>query len=193
MVVVVIIGILSAIAVPRFLAVSGQSQLDGDANTLFLDLQWAKAAVVRTGKPCLIAFKDSLVDGQTRTAWAVVDSATRGVMKSGLTGVSVRIGLPAGVAAPALPLFGGLPAGAAGFRGGLDTTGQQWCKNGTGANESWSDSAKVCGGATGNMETGAVYLYSTRSDAEAYAIVYNRSKALSLKRCRYLGGTWEVL
>src|ERR1035437_860457 len=44
MVVLAIVGILSALAIPKFLTSMGESQLDADANRLMLDLQWAKSA-----------------------------------------------------------------------------------------------------------------------------------------------------
>ena len=191
--VVVIIGILSALAVPSFIRTTGESQLDGDAQTLFQDIQWAKLAAIRTSTPYFIFFHDSTVNGKMRLGWSVVDSATRTVRKSGVTGVSVRLGLPAGVSAPdpaAVPEFDKLGSiSSAGFQLGL--SGATQCANGS--SESWSDSAKTCGGAVGDMETGAIYLYSERSDARAYVMVYNRSKNLSLKRFRYMGGAWEAM
>jgi len=49
MVVVVLVGILSAIAVPKFLATSGISQLDADANRLRILLQEARSKAVASG------------------------------------------------------------------------------------------------------------------------------------------------
>lgn len=195
MVVLVIIGILSAIAVPRFLRTTGESQLDGDAQTFFLDIAWAKTAAIRAGSPCLVVIKDTLIDSKHRAVLHIVDSTTNTVIKTSLTGISVGLGLPANAALPApstFPLFTGLGSALSGggFQTGLVGSSEA-CQNGT--TETWSDSIKACGGATGNLETGAVYLYSTRSDAYAYAIVYNRSKSLALKRYRYMGGAWEAL
>jgi len=197
LVVVVIIGILSALAVPSFLRTTGESQLDGDAQTLFQDLQWAKLAAIRTSSPYLVSFQDVSVDGRTRLAWSISDSATATVRRSGQSGVSVRKGLPVGVLPPnpvQFPDFSGLGTSVVdGFADGLAGSSEACLNGAAGTKETWSDGVKACGGAIGNMETGAIFFYSERSDARAYAIVYNRSNNLALKRYRYMGGTWEAL
>jgi len=210
MVVVVIIGILSALAVPKFIAITGENQLDGDANALFQDIQWARTAAIKTGFPQWLELTTTTVGSQTFLSWQVwqmTKDATGNYSKiatthKGKAGVSVKIGKPTAISDPtnsAVPLVGNLSAYSAGYR---DPTSSYSLKcaqpagDGTttvSTAEKWSDGITACGTATGDMEAGAIFLSSTRSNARAYAIAFDRTKSLAPKLYRYMGGSWGAM
>lgn len=206
MVVIVIIGILAALAVPRFNTYTGESQLDGDAQGLFLDMQWMRSQALLTRQKHIMTFSTTTVDGSTRLAWTIhqVDAAgTLTQRKASHSGITVELGLPTGVNAPAassFPVFtAGFGAGTGGLRAGLPATIQQCVGQiasgayAMDASETWVGGIAACGGATSDMETGVLYLRSSRSTNRAYALVFNRNADLGLKRFRYMGGSWSAI
>lgn len=199
MVVVVVIGILSALAAPSFIRLTREAQLDGDANAFFHAVQWARVEARKRGNPMRIEFADTTVMDRLTTRYAIYQMIpgtsipvtwTKSPVRSGTLGVGVRIGLPATIAPPssgAFPVFNGL-TGSDGILGSASST--VICANG--AQETWSDGIQFCGGSSCDAETGALFLHSTSSDAKAHAIVFNRSKSLVPLRLRYFGGNWEA-
>lgn len=206
MVVIVIVGILAALAVPRFNTYTGESQLDGDAQGIFLDMQWMRSQALLTRQKHIMTFSTTTVDGSTRLAWNIyqVDAAgtTLTPRKASHSGITVELGLPTGVSAPAtssFPVFtSGFGTGTDGLRAGLPTTTQCVGQIASGAyatdaSETWVGGIAACGGATSDMETGVLYLRTSRSTKRAYALVFNRNADLGLKRFRYMGGTWSAI
>lgn len=211
MVVVVIIGILSALAVPKFIAITGENQLDGDANALALDLQWARTAAIKTGFPHVLVPTTTTVGSQTFLSWEIQQMTKDASGKytklvtshKGKAGVSVKLGKPSTVSDPsssAFPIFANLGAYSSnGYRDPSSSYALQCAQpagNGSttvSTTEKWSDGVTACGNATGDMEAGALFLSSTRSNARAYAIVFDRTKSLAPKLYRYMGGSWEAM
>jgi len=198
MVVVVIIGILSALAVPKFIAITGENQLDGDANALFQDLQWARTAAIKTGHVFQVDFSTVTVNGTDRLKWQIweIDAAASGgktSRKEYTTGVSVVKGLPTGLSTPSISQTSGFAALNQGFQPGPTTEAAGTCRTTASTAPTWSDGLTICGGIIGDAETGAVYLYSTRSKSRAHGFVFNRTKSLTFKQLRYMGGSWEVM
>lgn len=197
MVVVVVIGILSGLAAPSFLRILRESQLDGDANALFHDIQWARIQARKTGNPMRIEFADTNVLGRSTKRWALFRMVpggsapvtwTKTPIRANAFGISVQLGLPAAVSEPssaAFDVFSGL-SGSGGLLGSASTT----CTEGTA--ETWADGIQFCGGSSSDMENGGLYLMSDRSDARAHAIAFNRAKSLVPKRFRHIGGSWEA-
>lgn len=199
LVVVVIIGILSAIAAPSFIRLVGENQLDGDANALFHDVQWARVAARKTGNPMRIEFADTTVMGLATTRWAIYQMMpsgsapvtwTKTPRRVSVFGIAVHVGLPSAISAPSttsFPVFTGL-TGSAGYLGSSSTS--VTCTNGS--TETWADGIQFCGGSSCDAENGAIFLYSIRSSAKAHAIAFNRNKSLVPQRYRYFGGAWEA-
>lgn len=203
MVVVVLVGILSAIAIPRFLATSGLSQLDADANRLKILLQEARTKAVASGvmhfvkinpsKGAFTLFRDDLDN--------VPDSGDVRVRTDTL-GVSVRFGF--GSNWTSLP--GSSPVGTTGFSStsvpssgfspGVAANSGTECAADPNAAGTWADSVVAfCPGVLGDVETGALYLSTTRSRARAYAILYNDAGAqagLQIRRYTWMGSSWTL-
>jgi type II secretory pathway pseudopilin PulG len=202
--VVVIVGILSALAVPRFLANSGKSQLDADANRLFLDLQWARTFSSKTQRRVYVAFD------ATARSWSVykecssplnatLETSADCLVQRDSLGTSVRFGFGhdfASVPSTAPPGTAGLtstsvPQG--GFAAGA--SGDDCVEGASSGTGTWAGTIVVCGGrGVSDIETGALYLSSTRTSAFAQAILYNdqgSSGSLQLQRWQWSGSGWE--
>jgi len=198
MVVIVIIGILAALAVPKFNTYTGESQLDGDAQSLFLDMQLLRSQALLTRQRHVLTFSTVAADGGTRLGWQISQVNADGTLtpvKSSHAGVTVELGLPAGLAAPTSAQFSGMFATiGTTVTGGLGTgvAAAIQCMGTSDASETWVGGISACGGATSDMETGVLYLHSSRSDERAYAIAFNRNVDLGLKRFRYMGGSWST-
>ena len=205
LVVVVMIGILSAIAVPRFLAMTGETALEGAAQSLFQDLVWAKTLAQKNSGISNSA--DTLVrvvfDATSRT-WSIQQkavapfsapsasaSAWRTLRVSDTLPPSVVFGFGSSGISVSGDLTGALPSAAivGGIGNGL--SGTPVCADGSG--ETWTDGVLFCGGRVANAETGSVFLTSTRSSHRAYCVLFNRSKSLVMQKFRFLGGSWTAL
>lgn len=217
--VVAIVGLLSAIAVPRFMASMGESQLEADCNRLFADLQWAKtqapnqsSGMTRSGTRIFVVF-DTL-----HRSWTVYrdngDSTFNAsqetqIKRDSLAGSS-RFGFASSFPLPAVaaPLGSG-NAPQTGF--GASSTVADDCLDGrifpapspqantwalTGAGD-LAGKIVVCGGAVGAMSNGTLYLTSRKSRTKAYAIVFNSktsgSASYSLRRYFWNGSIWRKL
>lgn len=203
MVVVVLIGILSAIAVPKFMATSGLSQLDADANRLQLLLKEARTKAVASGVMHFVKvnatsrsftlYKDDLDN---------IPNAGDEELRTDTLGVSVRFGF--GSNWSAVPSAS--PAGATGFSSttvptsglapGADVNSGTECAADPNSAGTWADNViAFCPGVLGDVETGALYLSTTRSRAKAYAILYNDAGAeagLQIRRYTWMGSTWTL-
>lgn len=209
MAVIVIIGILSALAIPKYMSSTGLSQLDADANLLHLTMRTARTKAVVSGRMTFIR-----IDTATRSIRFYRDngdntysSSTDTLIRSDTLGVSVRFGF--GSNWTTLPATS--PEGTKGFsdstvpRGGMapgvaGTTPGTECAPGLNstASGSWGGANPViyfCPGVLGDIETGALYLSSTRSNAKAHAILYNdlgTNGDLKLRSYVYQGGSWSI-
>jgi prepilin-type N-terminal cleavage/methylation domain-containing protein len=206
MVVVVMIGIMSAVAIPRFLAMTGETALDGAAQSLFQDLVWAKTLAQKNSgisnsadtlirvtfdptariwsiqKKSVAPFSSPSVNPAHWTTLRVSDTLPPSVIFGfGTSGITVS-----GALTNALPSA----AIVNGFGSGL-TGSTPACADAAG--EGWSDGILFCGGRIANAETGSVFLTSTRSSAKAYAVIFNRSKSLVIQKFRFMGGGWSAL
>lgn len=203
MVVVVLIGILSAIAVPKFLATSGLSQLDADANRLRILLQEGRTKAVTSGTMHFVKIDTSTgAFGLYRDDLNNTPDAGDVLVRTDTLGVSVQFGFGSNwSAAPSAS-----PAGASGFSattvpasglapGSPAATGSECAANPNDAG-TWADFViNFCPGVLGDVETGALYLTTSRSEAKAYAILYNdlgAQAALQLRRYTLMGSTWTI-
>lgn len=201
--VVVIIGLVSAMAVPKFITVTGESQLDGDANSLFLEMEWAKLAANRAGVRHYLLF-DTAASPQTWTIYRETngnvryDAGLETAVKRGALGTSVRLGHN-GFSGISLPTFS--PDSAAAVPSGGLARGytDDDCVNdplspSIVGHANWRNGIAFCGKATADVESGALYLSTTRSKKVLYAIVFNYNKSLDLQRYRWSDGSgWAKL
>lgn len=193
--VIVILGVLAALAVPRYQTTVGESQLDGDANVLFLSFEWAKLNANRTGARHYI-----VIDTAART-WKVYKekdgNGTYGVgdslAKVDSLGVTVRFG-HASIPGIPTPSFSPDSAGVVPTSGlAVGFAGDDCIDGSTGTGQaSWSPVIALCGGVIADAESGALFLSTTRSTKRAYAITFNPRHSLAMERYRWYGsGGWE--
>jgi type II secretory pathway pseudopilin PulG len=201
MVVVVLIGILSAIAVPKFLATSGISQLDADANRLRLLFQEARSKAVASGVMHFVKVNSSNgAFGLYRDDLDNAPDADDIQVKTDTLGSSVRYGFgsnwsavpsasPAGVTG-----FSATTVPSAGLAPGMAASSGTECAADPASAGTWADNViNFCPGVLGDVETGALYMTTTRSQAKAYAILYNDQGAeggLQIRRYVLQGSTW---
>jgi prepilin-type N-terminal cleavage/methylation domain-containing protein len=200
MVVIVIVGILSGLAFPLFGRITAFSRLDGDANALYNDIQWTRINAVKSGGGMRIAFADTIVSGRSTKNWKIYQLVrTSGVpavyqptlVRSGVLYTTSQVALPPSIPAPTSAVstvFSGLSDVSGGFQGASGALSV--CTDGS--SETWADGIMFCGETISDVETGAVYLSTSSSDARAYAIVFNRDKSLSPLRFRYMGGWGRI-
>jgi len=215
-VVVVLIGILSGLVAPKLTTSMGESQLDADCNRLFSDLQWAKTqapsqstSMNRSGTRIYVIF-DTLHKSWTiyrDNGDSTFDASQDTVIKRDSLAGTSRFGFKSGFTPPAIsaPLGTGT-APQTGF-GQASVLGDD-CMDGkiypapAPAPGTWAYTASgnvagkitVCGGATGDMSNGTVYISSVRSKNKAYAIVYNSltsgASSHALRRYLWDGKNW---
>lgn len=196
MVVVVLIGILAALVVPRFNRFTGENQLDGDAQGLYQEIQWMRSQALRTGDQHVMTFGTTTVEGTTRLSWTITRvpaSGASSVVRNGNAGITVQLGLPDGISAPGASVSNLFANGVGtsvtdGLGSGI--SGAAACKENAASSETWVGGIAACGGATSDLETGVLYLRSSRSKTRAYAIAFNRNADLAPRRFRYMGGSW---
>jgi prepilin-type N-terminal cleavage/methylation domain-containing protein len=206
MVVLVVVGILTGLAAPRFLRSQTASRLDGDAAKLSNDVQWTR----------LLAAKSSMrsflyLEGGARrwSLWLDKDrnmlfsAAADSLVKRDSLSNGVRFGL--GFAAPATISVLGSSVPASGF-GAVSAAAVEHCREGVAYPASpavagtWAKGASNglvvgCGGSTALLGNGTLYLSASNYDDKAYAIVFNTVTAgvesFAVRRYKWTkGGTW---
>lgn len=207
-VVLVVIGILTGLAVPRFLRTQSASRLDGDASKLTSDVQWARLLATKSGMRSFL-----YLEGNARrwSLWLDKDSSATFspnsdslIKRDSLSG-GIRFGF--GFAPPATISVMGATVPASGF-GGISTASVEDCREGIAYPASpavvgtWAKGASDglvvgCGGSTADIGNGVLYLTSTNYDANAYAIVFNHVttgvEAFAVRRYKWTkGGAWTL-
>lgn len=201
--VVIVLGLLAALAVPRFFASTGMNQLDADANRLFLDMQWARTAATRCQCRIYVVF-----DTVGATSWSIYKeksgdlaftAGTDSLVRRDSLGKAVRFGF--GSNFTALPATA--PSAVAGFSStavprpgfGAGASSDDCVEGSSSGSGSWSGTVVFCGGrAMSDIETGIVYLSTTRSKARAQAVLYNdlsTSGSFQLERWIWSGTSWS--
>jgi len=176
--VIVIVGIVSAMAVPRFMRFTATSRLEETAQLLAKDMEWAKLAGTRSGERQYVRF----VPG-TDTSWYelwkensdpvdnLFSSADDSLLRRVAMDPAVRFGgLASGI--PAAPHAPGGVIPADGFGNG--SASEECRDDGLVAGQgSWSTVVAACGGSKAAMEAGAVYLSLKNYPELAEAIVFD--------------------
>ena len=206
MTVVVLIGIMSAIAVPRMLVAHSVSALDGDFTIMGQVLERGRKAAMKSGVRHYMS-----INATTRT-WTlykeksnpinmVLNVGQDSLVARDSLSSSVRFGFgfvpPAKISttrytastAPTVgfadvdPVAGGIGKGDANDRCVDNATSP--------AAANWT-TITFCGGATSAMESGVLYLSTKRSDRRLHAIVYNPNVDLHLLRFTWNGTQWTL-
>jgi len=195
-VVVLIIGVLSAVAVPIFKRSNAESHLQGSAQRLFLDIRRAKSAANRSQLRYFVAFPTS------GNAWQIVfqpdDSTKYGTLSPNGTmdtlskdslDYGVKFGSQ-GTLPPAFSFTGVTPASVtlppSGF-GNVTSAALEDCFDGKPGTQplntgtGWSSSASglkglivACGGSLSDLDLGFLYLTAANT-SKAYLIAYNHT------------------
>lgn len=207
LVVLVVVGILSGLAVPRFLRSQTASRLDGDAAKLTADVQWTRLLAAKSGMRSFL-----YLEGDTRrwSLWLdrdrnLVYSAADSLVKRDSLSSGIRFGL--GFAAPATISVLGASVPASGF-GAVSAAAVEYCLEGNAYPASpagtgtWAKGASNglvvgCGGSTAVLGNGSLYLSASKYDDNAYAIVFNNVTAgvesFTVRRYKWMkGGTWTL-
>jgi len=201
MVVVVLIGILALLSMPKLQSFLSLQRLSADANRLDLDIQWARTLAAKSSIRHYMVLSGSTwkvyqesssprnltFDGATTERLLKTDSLSPGI-QFGTAGFST---LPSGPAATtglasAAVASGGFAAGAASDN----------CVDGAASGAgTWSGLIVFCGGrGVPDMETGALYLSSKTSTNRIESILYNDVNALGgfqVQRWTWEGSAWS--
>ena len=201
LVVVVVIGLLSAIAAPRFIASQGMRDLEATGSTLQQDLEWARLQTVSTQQ------RHYMVLDSAGRKWKIYresggnlscDVGSDLVVREHELATAVNFGFGSN--------FTSLPEALAATHGFASTDVP---RSGRGAGVATSDDC-LEGAATGSgswnstitacvsrgvldIETGVVYLSSKRTSAMAFAVLYNdKGASPSLQIQRWIWrGSWS--
>jgi len=215
MVVLVIIGLLSGLAIPRFLRSDAESRLEGDAQRVLLDFRSAKQAANKTGLRHWIritppnrvevwrAKYDTIYSFTTDTNYAVrmfvdeLNAKTKfGFSSDDLKNVTQG---PWGFESPSS--VGSTTLGL----GQSDSTTAEDCIDGakypaaSASTKGWDRTEiggsyilNACGSSIADMTEGVAYLTSTGSDQKMYAIGYDRFRVqLRLFAYNKSANSWE--
>lgn len=209
MVVVILVGLMSVVAVSQFRATSGLSQLDVASNSVQLAFKTARQKAISSGVMHFV-----VLDTANRRFRINRDGSNRDMLSNSSDsalfldslGTAVRFGFGSNWStlpspAPGLTGFASSTVPRGGLGVGLpadSTSGSSECAQGGGHNAagSWSDQViDFCPGVVGDIETGVLYLSTTRSTARAYAVVFNDKGAdgsLQVRRYQWSGGSWTL-
>lgn len=201
LVVVIVVGLLAAVAIPRFLASQGLKELEATGVTLYQDLEWARLQAVTTQKRHYVVFDSAAGKWfvyQENGGNLTYDAGSETLVRTHVLGVGVRFGfgsnftsLPGSLSAT--NGFSSTSVPRSGRGAGVATTDD--CLEGaTSGSGTWSSTATICvSRGVRDIETGVVYLSSKRSESMAIAVLYNdkgTSPSLQLQRWTWQG-SWR--
>jgi len=193
--VIVIVGILSAMAVPRFLRFTATSRLEDAAQLLAKNMEWTKLAGTRSGVKHYMRFRPG-ADTSWYEIWMensdpidnLFSSADDSLLRRIPLDPSVRFGgLDSTVAAPTGAPGGVVPSNGLGDGLALESCRDDGLIPGQG---SWSSVVAFCGGTKAAMEAGAVYLSLKNYPELGETIVFDDD--VSFKFLKYAWrGSWS--
>ncbi|MEK7395098.1 MAG: type II secretion system protein [Fibrobacterota bacterium] len=193
--VIVIVGIVSAMAVPRFMRFTATSRLEETAQILAKDMDWAKLAGTRSGVRHYVRFVPG-TDTSWYEIWKENSDPVDNLFSSSDDSLLRRVAMDPAVR------FGGLVTGAT---AAPDAPGSAMPTNGLGdglADEdcrddglvpgqgSWSQVAAICGGSKAALEAGAVYLSLKNYPDMGEAIVFDDNVSFKLLKYSWRG-SWH--
>ncbi len=200
MVVVVLIGIIAAMSMPKLQDFLSLQRLSADSNRLFMDIQSARTLASKSAIRHYLVFTDS--------SWSIYRETssprnlkfnganTDSLIKTEVLSHGIQFGTSGFGSIPTAPAgTTGLASNSipsSGFAAGVATDNCiDGAASGTGT---WSGSITFCGGrGIPDMGTGALYLSSTKTDARIESILYNDASTQGshqIQRWTWEGGTW---
>ena len=200
MVVVIMIGILSAIAVPKFMTSQGLNALDGDFVRLSQGIELGRKAAARTG------FRHYLAIDTTRKTWKLYretgsnttltvgsDSLISADSLSNTSRFGFTFTAPSRITTTRYSkpdtLFTHTAPQAGGLAQGLPT---ESCRDAATAGQADWSVITFCQGSTSPMESGVLYISTKRSAKRLYAVLYNPTIALRIMRFAWNGTSWSL-
>jgi len=207
-VVLVVIGILTGLAIPRFLRSQTASRLDGDASKLTSDVQWTRLLAAKSGMRSFLYLEGAtgrwslwLDKDRSSTFSSVSDS----LIKRDSLSAGIRFGFT--FTPPATISVLGSSAPATGF-GAVSSAAVEDCVEGVAfpatpaVAGTWAkgtpDGLVVgCGGSTADIGNGVLYLSASKYRDYAYAIVFNHVttgfESFAVRRYKWSSGsTWNL-
>jgi prepilin-type N-terminal cleavage/methylation domain-containing protein len=202
--VVILVGILSSLAISKFLSSHARDALDGDANRLYSDLLFARNISSSTLKQHYVIFN------ATRKTWSIYKECNNNdkfdgsridsLVKIDSLSPHSRFGFSTN--------FTSLPAGAPSGTNGLVSTTpirsgfgigmalDNCLENAVTGRGSWRTTVTFCSGrGVTDVESGVLYLSTSKSNTIAWAILYNDQGAAGsyqLRRYRWGSSNWEL-
>lgn len=198
LVVVVILGIMSAVAIPKFLTSQALGELDSDMVRLGQVMELGRRKAWLTG------YMHYLVLDLTTNSWTLyresganttfnagtdIPVLTDSLSKRSRFGSSFTIGTNISTSTYSAPTSGFTDA-APSATGPARGSNAETCLDGTGTQANWAI-VSFCRGGTSPIESGALYISSNRTSSRAYALVYNPSISLHLLRFAWNGSAWS--
>jgi type II secretory pathway pseudopilin PulG len=194
--VLVIVGVLSAMAVPRFMRFTSTSRLEETAQMLAKDMEWAKLAGTKSGDRYYIRFVPG-TDTSWYEIWVENSSPIDNLFSAADDSLVRRVGMDpavnfkgpstAAIAAPNAPGVG-LPTNGLGEGAATENCRDDGLIPGQG---SWSSVVAFCGGSKAAMEAGSVYLSLKSYPELGEAIVFDDNVSFKMLKYAWRGG-WNA-
>lgn len=192
--VIAIVGIISAMAVPRFLRFTATSRLETAAQITGKDVEWTKLAATKSGMKHYLRF----VSGPDSSGYEIFmensDPTNNrfgdddSLLKRVALDPTVKFGVASSIpVAPGSPTSD-LPADGLGLGFPNESCRDDSLVSGQG---DWSRIVAFCGGSTADMEAGVAYLTSKNYPDLVEAIVYDDQSSFRLSRYSWRGSWTE--
>lgn len=193
--VVVIIGILSSLAVPRFMRFTATSRLESAAQILAKDMEWTKLAATRSGMKHYMR----MVPGSDSSRYEIwmensdpVDNRFESGEDSLLKSVTIEASLRFGGQDAGVIVAPNAPSMVAPTNGlGIGYPTESCRDDGTVPGQgSWDAVIAFCGGSTADMEAGSLYLTPKNYPDIIEAVVFDDQTSFRLLRYTWRG-RWD--
>lgn len=193
--VIAIVGIVSAMAVPRFMRFTATSRLETAAQIMAKDVEWAKLAATKSGMKHYLRF----VPGSDTSGYEIFmensdpvnnrfSDEDDSLLKRAKLDPSVKYGVASSIpVAPGSPTLD-LPSDGLGLGFPNESCRDDSLVSGQG---NWSRVVAFCGGSTADMEAGVAYLTSKKYPDLVEAIVYDDQSSFRLSRYGWRGSWAE--
>lgn len=199
MTVIVLLGIMSALVVPRLFTSQSLTMLDGDFVRVGQAIDRGRKAAMKSGVRHYLAIdttKRKWTLYKEKSSNKLLDTSADSVVYSDSLGKTIRFGFkfsaPSAIStakysAPTTGFNQTTPV-ATGLGKGVASEG---CIDAASSGQADWTVITFCGGVTSSMESGVLYLSTTRADNRLHAILYNPNIDLHLLRFTWNGTSWR--